>query len=170
MRLRFRLPWACQQMYYLRVIAEGKPKQPVVAAECEKKCRARRVTLMKNKYRFGPESRGIFQQTWIYIKSAVRRKVFRIHARSIYKDTYFLRGRKKPRLSVLQIKTCYSCGQIRAARTQPPGAHGARATQKAARWRFLFLLPRRRPPRQRARTERLAAHRFLLCSLPSEFN
>jgi hypothetical protein len=120
-------------MYNLNMRAKGNPKQAVVAAECEKKCRARRVTLMKNKYRFGPESRGIFQQTRIYIKSAVRRKVFRIHAHSIYKDAYFLRGRKKPRpwLSVLQIKTCYSCGQIWLyARTQSPGAHGARCKKQ----------------------------------------
>lgn len=82
-----------ENVLYLRVRAKGIAKQP---AQCEKKCRARRVTLMKNKYRFGPECRGIFQQTRIYIKSVVRRKVFRIHARSIYKDTYFLRGRKKP--------------------------------------------------------------------------
>jgi hypothetical protein len=134
-------------MYYLNVRVKGNPKHAVVAAECEKKCRARRVTLMKNKYRFGPESRGIFQQTRIYIKSAVRRKVFRIHARSIYKDTYFLRGRKKPRpwlSGVLQIKTCYSCGQIwicaNAENAVPRSTR--RASQKSSKMSlFVFTAP-----------------------------
>jgi hypothetical protein len=133
-------------MYYLNVRAKGNPKQAVVAAECEKKCRARRVTLMKNKYRFGPESRGIFQQTRIYIKSAVRRKVFGIHARSIYKDANFLRGRKKPRpwlSGVLQIKTCYSCGQIWicANAERSPPEHTARVAKSSKMSLFVFTAP-----------------------------